>query len=84
MYESQSFKWLRSIYKATCYDKRTNLTFSIINNVDTTSMADKFTYRCLGDGRKLMFDRKISFATAMVVVNSWTGEVEVQQEKPAA
>lgn len=79
---TEDFKWLRSIYKATCYDKRTNLTFLIVNNADTTSMADKFTYRCLGDGRKLMFDRKINFATAMVAVNSWEGEVEVQQRAP--
>ena len=83
MTESKSFKWLRSIYKATCYDKRTNLAFCIISNADTTSINDKFTYRCMGDDRKLMFDRKISFAAAMVVVNSWEGEVEVQQKAPA-
>jgi len=83
MAESKSFAWLRSIHKATCYDKRTELTFSIVNNVDATSTDDKFTYRCTGNGRKLMFDRKINFATAMVAVNSWNGEVEVQQKAPA-
>ena len=82
MAESKSFGWLRSIHKATCYDKRTELTFSIVNNVDATSISDKFTYRCTGNGRKLMFDRKINFATAMVVVNSWSGEVEVQEKAP--
>ena len=82
MVESKSFGWLRSIHKATCYDKRTELTFSIVNNVDATSISDKFTYRCTGNGRKLMFDRKINFATAMVAVNSWSGEVEVQEKAP--
>jgi hypothetical protein len=82
MTESKSFGWLRSIHKATCYDKRTELTFSIINNVDATSISDKFTYRCTGNGRKLMFDRKINFATAIVAVNSWTGDVEVQEKAP--
>jgi hypothetical protein len=82
MVESKSFAWLRSIHKATCYDKRTELTFSIVNNVDATSISEKFTYRCTGNGRKLMFDRKINFATAIVAVNSWTGEVEVQEKAP--
>ena len=82
MAESKSFGWLRSIHKATCYDRRTELTFSIVNNVDATSISDKFTYRCTGNGRKLMFDRKINFATAMVAVNSWTGDVEVQEKAP--
>ena len=82
MVESKSFAWLRSIHKATCYDKRTELTFSIVNNVDATSISDKFTYRCTGNGRKLMFDRKINFATAMVAVSSWSGEVEVQEKAP--
>jgi hypothetical protein len=82
MVESKSFAWLRSIHKATCYDKRTELTFSIVNNVDATSISDKFTYRCTGNGRKLMFDRKINFATAIVAVNSWSGEVEVQEKAP--
>ena len=82
MAESKSFGWLRSIHKATCYDKRTELTFSIVNNVDATSISEKFTYRCTGNGRKLMFDRKINFATAMVAVSSWSGEVEVQEKAP--
>ena len=82
MAESKSFGWLRSIHKATCYDKRTELAFSIVNNVDATSISDKFTYRCTGNGRKLMFDRKINFATAIVAVNSWTGGVEVQEKAP--
>jgi hypothetical protein len=30
-----------------------------------------------------MFDRKINFATAIVVVNSWNGEVKVQEKAPA-
>jgi|LauGreDrversion4_2_1035121.scaffolds.fasta_scaffold617149_1 hypothetical protein len=83
MAESKSFKWLRSIHKATCYDKKTELTFCIINNSDSTSIDDKFTYRCTDNDRRLMFDRKISFAAAMVVVNSWNGEVEVQQKELA-
>ena len=82
MNESKSFGWLRSIHKATCYDKRTELTFSIVNNPAATSTGDKFTYSCTGNGRK-MFDRKISFANAIVVVNSWNGEVEVQEKAPA-
>ena len=83
MTESKSFGWLRSIHKATCYDKRTELTFSIVNNAAATSTGDKFTYRCIGNDRKLMFDRKISFATAIVIVNSWSGEIEVQEKAPA-
>ena len=83
MAESKSFGWLRSIHKATCYDKKTGLAFSIVNNAAATSISDKFTYRCIGNDRKLMFDRKINFATAIVVVNSWSGEVEVQEKAPA-
>jgi hypothetical protein len=82
MAEPKSFAWLRSVHKATCYDKRTGLTFSIVNNPAATSTGDKFTYRCTKNGRKLMFDRKISFANAIVVVNSWNGEVEVQEKAP--
>ena len=84
MDESKDFKWLRSIHKATCYDKRTDLTFSIENNAGATSVEDKFVYRCIGDNRRLMFDRKVSFAAAMVIVNSWQGEVEVQEKALAA
>ena len=83
MTESKSFAWLRSIHRATCYDKRTELTFSIVNNAAATSTDDKFTYRCMGGDRKLMFDRKISFAAAIVIVNSWSGEIEVQEKAPA-
>jgi len=83
MSESKDFKWLRSIHRATCYDKKTNLTFSIVNNADTTSLENKFTYRCTGSDRKLMFDRKISFAAAMVVINSWDGEIELKERQQA-
>lgn len=82
MTETKTFKWLRSIHKATCYDKKTELTFSITNNESGTSIDDKFTYRCTDNHNKLMFDRKINFATAIVVVNSWNGEIKVQEEKP--
>lgn len=83
MTESKSFKWLRSIEKASCYDKKTELTFSICGNADTTSLDDRFTYRCVDNHRRLMFDRKINFATAIVVINSWSGEVEIRQKSPA-
>lgn len=84
MTEPKTFQWLRGIHKATCFDKNTNLIFTITNNEDRTSTDDKFTYRCTDDHRRLFFDRKINFATAMVVINSWHGEIEVQQKEPAA
>ena len=80
---TKTYTWLRSIEKATCYDKKTGLVFSIFNNADTTSLDDKFTYRCTDNHRRLMFDRKINFATAIVVINSWAGDVEVKQRTPA-
>lgn len=80
---TKTYTWLRSIEKATCYDRKTGLAFSISNNTDATSLDDKFTYRCVDNHRRLMFDRKINFATAIVVVNSWSGEIEVKQKAPA-
>jgi len=80
MNEPKSFQWLRSIHKATAYDKRTQLTFSIIHNVDSSSIEDKFTYRCADSNRRLIFDRKINFALAIVIVNSWEGEIKVEEK----
>lgn len=82
MTESKSFKWPRSIHKATCYDKKTELTFSVTQNQDSSSNVDKFAYRCVDSHRRLIFDRKINFATALVVINSWEGEVEIEEYAP--
>jgi len=79
MAKAKSFKWIRSIKKATCYDKKTDLTFSIVQNPDSNCRGNKFTYRCVDDHRRLLFDRKIDFPTALVVFNSWIGEIEVEE-----
>lgn len=76
-----NLKWLRSVYKATFFDKKTDLTFSI-ERAETRHPADgEFVYRCLDDRRRLLFDRRLNLATAKAVVRSWQGEIEVQQEK---
>lgn len=78
----RGFKWLRGLHKATFYDKRTDLKFEIINNPAKSSTDDKFIYKCFDSNGRLVFDRRINFAIAMVAVNSWNGEPEVQEVAP--
>lgn len=76
---TQNFRWLRGIHTATFYDKKTNLNFEIKQNPDNPKLKDKFLYRCIDSNNKLLFERKINFATAIVVVNSWKGEPKIKQ-----
>lgn len=79
----KSFTWLRSIEKATFYDNKTSLLFLVFRNPEATSIDDKFFYRCTDSYGKLMFERKISFAVAIVVINSWRGKPGIQRKTPA-
>jgi hypothetical protein len=76
------FKWLHGIYKATNYDKVTDLSHQITRNADTTGKSDKFVYQCRNSSGKLLADRKIDFGAAMILVNTWKGEVEIMESEP--
>lgn len=78
----KDFKWLRGIHKAKSYDSIADLSFEITRNPDTIRKEDKFVYQCRNASGKLMFDRKIDFGAAMVAINSWNGEVEIQESPP--
>lgn len=77
-----TFKWLRGIYRATNYDKVTDLSHQITRNADATGKADKFTYQCRNSSGKLLADRKIDFSAAMILVNTWQGRVEILESEP--
>lgn len=81
---TKSFEWLRGIKKAKCTCKNTGLMFLITKNIDATSRMDRYSYRCYGNGNKLLFDRKIDFTTALVAVNSWIGKVETEEDYPVS
>lgn len=76
---TKDFKWLRGIHIATFYDKRTKLNFEIKRNLENPKLKDKFLYRCTDNNNKLLFERRIDFATAIVAVNGWNGEPMIQQ-----
>ena len=76
---TKDFRWLRGIHIATFSDQRTNLNFEIKQNPGNPKLKDKFLYRCTDSNNKLLFERKIDFATAIVAVNSWNGEPKIQQ-----
>jgi hypothetical protein len=78
----KDFKWLRGLHRATFYDKRTDLRFEIINNPAKSKTDDKFLYKCFDSSGRLVFDRKVNFAIAMVAINSWQGEPEIQEVAP--
>lgn len=83
MADSKNFKWLRGIHHASNFDKVTELHHSITQNGDMTGRDDKFVYQCRSITGKLLADRKIDFGTAMILVNSWRGDVTVQEKAPA-
>ena len=76
------FKWLRGIFQATNYDKVTELSHSITRNADTTGNSDKFVYQCRNLDGKLLADRKIDFSSAVILVNTWKGKVEIMESEP--
>lgn len=80
--DPKSFKWLRGIYRATNYDKVTDLSHQVTRNADSTGTKDKFIYQCRNSSGKLLADRKIDFGVAMILVNTWKGEVEIQESEP--
>lgn len=82
MTQAKDFKWLRGLHRATFYDKRTDLKFEIINNPSKSKRDDKYLYKCFDSSGRLVFDRKINFAIAMVAINSWQGELEIQESAP--
>lgn len=73
----KNFRWLRSIKRATSINR--DLIFEISRNPDTSKMEDKFIYSCRHADGKLLFDRRIDFGTAMIAVNSWVGEITVEE-----
>ena len=84
MIDPTNFKWLRGIYRATNYDPVTDLSHQITRNTDTTGKADKFIYQCRTVSGKLLADRKIDFSAAMILVNTWKGDVEILETEPAS
>lgn len=84
MTNTKDFKWLRGLHKATFRDERTDLFFEITRNPMKNNREDKFLYKCFDSNNRLVFDRKINFATAMVVINGWSedgwnGEAQIQE-----
>jgi hypothetical protein len=80
--QAKDFKWLRGLHKATFTDKKTELRFEITQNTARSSTDDKFIYKCFDIGGRLLFDRKINFAVAMLAVNSWSGDFQVMEAAP--
>ena len=76
---SKSFKWLRGIYSASVNDERCGLKFEIRQNPEKSKLGDKYIYRCTDTSNRLLFERKIDFATAVVVVNGWKGEPVIKE-----
>lgn len=81
--DPKNFKWLKGIYRATNYDKVTDLSHQVTRNADMTGKSDKFIYQCRNSTGKLLVDRKIDFSAAMILVNTWKGEVEIVEQEPS-
>jgi hypothetical protein len=81
--QAKAFKWLRGIHRATHSDSRTNLNYEVVRNLNSTGSEDKFAFRCRDAHGKLFFDRKINFGLAMVVINTWNGDMCIEEVEPS-
>lgn len=75
----KTLKWLRGVQTASVNDERCGLRFEIKQNTEKSNPGERYLYRCTDTSNRLMFERQLDIATAMVVVNGWTLEPEVKE-----